>query len=112
MKTELPPQLETSAQTFPKVQIKYFGSIRVAVNKSEEELELASNTTAYQLLQNLTDVYGKSLRDEIFQDDGDGLRKDLMVTLNKTIVEHTSAAATGLHPGDEVGLYPLFLGGG
>ena len=97
---------------FPKVKVQYFGSIRAAAIKPEEEVGCAPNTSVYQLLQKLTGIYGEGFRGELFEESGEGFRRDLMVMLNGTIIERTSAANINLKGGDVLALFPLFLGGG
>lgn len=84
----------------------------MAAHKSEEEMELASDTTVYQLLQGLVETYGENFRSEIFQESGERLREDLIVTVNETIIKHVSAAEINLKPADVIALYPIFPGGG
>jgi len=103
---------EIGAESLLKVKIQYFGSIRMAAHKSEEKMEIASNSTVYQLLQGLVDLYGESFREEIFQESGEGLREDLMVTVNETIIKHVNTAEVNLKQADVIALYPLFPGGG
>ena len=103
---------EICTDTLPKVQVRYFGTIRLATHKSEEKMEIASNTTVYRLLQGLVNAYGDGFRGEIFQESGEMLREDLMVTVNEVLVKHTSVDEINLKPADVVALYPIFPGGG
>jgi len=100
------------AKVIPTIQIQYFGAIREAAKKPEEEMELGPNTTVQQLLQRLVGVYGEGFRGEIFDKSGDSLRDDLMLTVNGTVLSHASAIDTHLEPGDRLALFPIFPGGG
>lgn len=95
-----------------KIQIQYFGSIRVAVQKAEEEAELTAMVTVRQLLRRLVVMYGDALRAEIFEEGSESLRDDLMLTLNGAVLNHANAGDTVLSPGDKVALFPIFPGGG
>jgi len=100
-----------TALTETMVKIRFFGSIRVAVEKSSDDLDLFPDTTVYGLLRELSDIYGEDLHSELFDDSG-GLREDLMVTVNEAIVSHENAGEIRLNPGDTVALFPTFPGGG
>ena len=95
-----------------EIQIQYFGSIRAAAKKSEEKTEFAADTTIYHLLQKLASLYDDNFRGEIFDKDGEELRDDLMVTLNRVIVSHADALEIKLNSGDALALFPIFPGGG
>jgi len=102
-----------SDQTFPKIQVRFFGAIRVVINKVSAELDYIPDTTVSGLLHRLSDEYGNVFRDEVFDGKGPcGLRDDLMVTLNDMGVNHEKASETEVKPGDTVALYPTFPGGG
>jgi len=96
------------------IVIQYFGSIRAAAKKSEEKVKFAANTTLYRLLRQTVcfSENENNLRGEIFDESGEKLRDDLMVTLNGTIINHESAFETNLNPGDTLSLFPIFPGGG
>ena len=98
-------------QILPKIKVQYFGSVRAAVLKSEEDVGVGLNITAYQLLQKLADDYGENFREEIFEKKTN-LREDVTVTVNGKIIAHTEIAQTNLKPGDTVALFPTFPGGG
>ena len=100
------------SEVLPKVQTQYFGSIREAARKNGEDIDLISDTTAYQLLQKLAGDYGEDFRNEIFQGGGEILRDDLTVTVNGTIVSHTGTAGIKLKQGDVIALFSIFPGGG
>jgi molybdopterin converting factor small subunit len=93
------------------VYIHLFGSFREAAGTSEDEVELTSDPSIYGLLTELAGVYGERFRDALF--DGSGmLREDVMMTVNKVIINHADVTETVLCPGDEFALLPIFTGGG
>jgi len=100
------------AEAFVKVKILYFGSVRAAIGKSEEYMEIAPDITVHRLLEKLAGIYGEGLREEIFDGDGASLRDDLMITLNEAVIAREKLAGTGLKQGDNLALYPIFPGGG
>ena len=92
------------------IRIQYFGSIRDAACKKEEELEFLPGTTVFELLEGLCGRCGEALRGELM--DGGKLRSDVGVSLNGAMIWHAAARETLLRPGDVVALLPLFPGGG
>ena len=103
----------TLAEDALKIKIRFFGHIRVVAEISDCEMDYIPDTTVSGLLCLLTDKYGKVLRDELFDEKGlGGLRDDLMLTVNETIINHGKAAETEINPGDTIALYPTFPGGG
>ena len=103
---------DTNAETMHKVKLQYFGGIRRIVGKIEEDIELTSNITIFQLLGKLADIYGKEFEGEIFDKDRRSLKDDLMITVNKVVVDRNRLVEISLKPNDALALYPIFLGGG
>ena len=104
------PEHSRIADSFIHVKIQYFGTIRVAAGKGEEEFLFASNKDVSELLQELANHYGKDFHAEIFE--GSNLRADLMVTVNQAITPHETLAGLPIKQGDVVALFPIFPGGG
>ena len=95
------------------IHIQFFGSIRDAAAKVCDDMDLAAGTSVSALMQMLPAHYAPALRDELLDDSvPDGLRDDLMVTVNQAIVNHGQAGETILQPGDTVALFQTFPGGG
>ena len=96
------------------IGIQYFGSIRAAAKKSEEKVKFSADITIYRLLRQIACQHKNesNLQGEIFDESGENLRDDLMVTLNGKIINHESAFETNLNPGDTLSLFPIFPGGG
>jgi len=108
---------QTKKETFCDVQIRYFGAISVLTGKRDEVMVLPPNTSAYGLLQKLSDIHGVNFRDEIFADTGKDpcakdIREDLMVTINDKVVKHDDIAGIYLQSTDIMSLFPVFPGGG
>ena len=94
------------------IRIQYFGSIRAAAQKAEEDAAIAESITVLQLLQRLADVHGDGFGGEILAAGGTALRDDLTVMLNGTILKHEASGDSLLRPGDVLALFPIFPGGG
>ena len=94
----------------PKVRLSYFGAIRAAAGKPEEETEFLADTTVYQLLRNLAGIHGGVFLGEIFEKNE--FREDITITVNDMVVSHADLFKTILKPGDKLALLPIFPGGG
>jgi len=94
------------------IKMQYFGSIRFAAGKSQEECVISPDSTVYGLLQTLAQTHGKNFQNEIWDEGGESLRDDLMVTLNGAVMAHGDAGSTRPQPNDVLALYPIFPGGG
>ena len=95
-----------------KIKVQYLGPVRVVVNKREEEIELSLKATIYELLRKLSDVYGKTFEREVFEDNGENVRDDLIVTVNGKVIKQLDGVRTKVNLGDVVSLLPIFAGGG
>ncbi len=94
------------------VKVQYLGQIRVIANRNEEELQIPSNAMVKELLQKLSDMYGKDFVSEVFQEDGKNLRDDLTVAVNGMAIRQLDYLNTRLNQNDIVTLFPIFPGGG
>ena len=95
-----------------KIKVQYLGPVRVVVNKREEEIEISVKATIYDLLRKLSNVYGKTFEREVFEDNGENVRDDLIVTVNGKVIKQLDGMRTRLKLGDVVSLLPIFAGGG
>ena len=95
-----------------KVQLKFFGSIRAAAAKDEEEVYIHADSTVYELLQFLSRFYGNDFKGEIFSSNEGSLRDDLTISINGVIMEHLSIKTMKIIDSDIIALLPTFPGGG
>lgn len=97
----------------PLIKIQFFGSIRESAGKTSDEMHLAPDTNVSGLMRMLSEAYGNGVRGELLDENSPGgLRDDLMVTVNESIINHDKAADITVNPGDVIALYPTFPGGG
>ena len=95
------------------VPVGFFGSIRAAAGESGGEINIRPGATVYDLMQTISDTYGKKMSDELLDSKApSGLREDIMITVNEATINHINASGTLINAGDNVALYPMFLGGG
>ena len=96
-----------------KVPVKLFGSIRAAAGESGCEISILPGATVYDLMKAISGIYGEKMSDELLDSKAStGLREDLMITVNEATINHKNASAVAIKAGDNVALYPMFLGGG
>jgi len=93
------------------IRIQYFGSVRAAAGRPEDESP-AAGMSLYSLLLKLAGDYGEAFRGELLAAGGGKLRDDLTVTVNGAIISHEAAEEIVLRPGDTLALFPIFPGGG
>ncbi len=94
------------------VKVQYLGEVRVIVNKKEEEVEISPSATIQELMRKLSGAYGKVFDTEVFQEDSENLRDDLVVAVNGTAIRQLDSMSTRLKPNDTITLFPIFPGGG
>lgn len=88
------------------LNIQYFASIREAVNRSEEELELPRNVKSVQALIDYL-VSANPHFEAIFIEGGDSKAGKVLVAVNQTIVDRNHL----LSQNDEVAFFPPMTGG-
>jgi len=110
----IPPTTKNAhgSEPAPTVTVSLFGSIRAAAGRGSEAVEIASGCVFYELLRSLSRAYGNEFKYEIFQEGGDDLRDDLIVSINGVITEHSKLEDFQLFDGAAVSLLPNFSGGG
>ncbi len=95
-----------------KVKVEYLGEVKVIVSKKEEEWGISPETTVKELMRELSNTYGDRFDKEVFQDDGETPRDDLIIAINGTAIRRLDFMQTKLKQGDIVTLFPIFPGGG
>ena len=95
-----------------RVKIRYFASIRTAAGKSEEELAVPAGYTIYALLKLLSINYGEAFSEEVFRQTADGLRDDVIVSINGVITDCERVKNAMVADGSVIDLFTTFPGGG
>lgn len=102
----------TDKESSINAMVQYFGSVRTLTHLSEEEVEITSIYSVYELLHRLSDKYGEAFKNEVFQKDGKNLRDDITIAINGIFTEQTNIMKTMMESGDIITLFPVFPGGG
>jgi molybdopterin converting factor small subunit len=104
--------VSSNRESTNNIQIKYYGAIREAAGRIGDEALYAPELSVQGLLARFADVYGDGFRGEVFKENIDEFRDDLMLTVNEVVADRNSISDICLKPGDEIALFPLFPGGG
>jgi len=82
------------------IKVKFFSPIREIVKKEEEEIEIKKDFTVMDLLDELTDKYGKSFR-----------QIPCIILVNDRGINQLEGEGTRLKEGDLVTFLPMLSGG-
>jgi len=105
----LPQETVEEADTL-KVTVEYLEHIRsVARNKRSEEVELKRDATVSELLENLTEKYGRPFRETLYRLDAKNVRADIIILVNGQIPREPNE--TILESGDNIKIMPTISGG-
>jgi molybdopterin synthase sulfur carrier subunit len=91
------------------MRVKFFAYIRDYTGCKEAEVPYSA--TVRDLARVLSDLYGKKLRDELFDTDGESLSPTIIIMVNGRHVAHLGGIDTALKADDVVQIFPLVAGG-
>jgi len=94
-----------------KVKVEYLGFIKNLLRKRVEEIELSEGTSLQGLLSNLSNLYGKPFKKEIFEPGQEDVKTGFVVTVNGVLIGQLDGVETRLRNGDQVILMSLMSGG-
>lgn len=80
-----------------EVTVDYLGQVRVITGRKNEVVDVAAGATIKDLLQKLSTRYGDAFDQEVFQEDRQNPRDDMVVAINGTAIERI-LARKGLIP--------------
>lgn len=93
-----------------RVTVKFFTSLREIVGKKEEEFEFSKGTTIKELLRHLSETYGQSFREYIYNERG-RVKSHLQFLINGKSIETLKGFETKLEEGDKIAIIPPVGGG-
>lgn len=100
--------LDSVHDGFPRMVIRFFGSVRSVTGATELEADHAPATLG-ELLHLLSDQYGSEFRRWVL--DGEELSGSILIVVNGDDVRHRAGLATPLAAGDVVSILPIMAGG-
>lgn len=89
------------------IRVLFFATIRNLTR--ENQATVPSAATVRELIEALSERYGKAFRDEAFE--GNEVSGRLIVMVNGRSIAHTGGGSTPLSDGDTVAIFPLVGGG-
>lgn len=90
--------------------IKYFAYIRDYTGVKQTEWHDPVNDLA-DLLQQLSQKYGRQFRDAVFNETQTGLNEEIIILVNGRHVQHLGGIHTQLSPHDLIAIFPVVAGG-
>lgn len=81
------------------------------LHKGVEDFELGEGTSLQELLGNLSDLYGKPFKKEIFEPSQEDVKDGFVVTVNGVLIGQLEGVKTRLKNGDHIILMSLMSGG-
>ena len=95
-----------------KIELTYFGYLRVDFQKLSEMYLLPHNSKIQDLLIKLADKYGEIFKSHIFNPIIKTLKDDILININGIAIRQLQDLNTKLKNGDKIEFIPLFSGGG
>lgn len=95
-----------------KIDITYFGFLRVDFQKLSEMYLLPKNSKVHDLLIKLADKYGEIFNAHIFDPIIKTLKDDILININGVAIRQLQGLDTKLKNRDKIDFIPLFSGGG
>lgn len=95
-----------------RVQIKYFGFLKMDFHKKSENVQLPEKTKLFDLLLLLAERYGKKFKEYVFDPSGSAIKEWVVVLVNGKPSRQLQGLVTELNSGDLVAVMPIVSGGG
>ena len=94
-----------------KVKVHYLGFIRKLINQSEDEFELEEGTSLADLLNQISNMYGKAFQKEVYEPGLKDVKMGFVITVNGVLMGQLHGVDTQLNNGDNIILMSLMSGG-
>lgn len=94
-----------------RVKMRYLGSVGIALDKREEEIDISGTATLSDLLEKLAEKYGEKLKNEVLQPGRTDIGVGYMTMVNGVLISRLQDVQTKLKPGDTIVLMPTISGG-
>ena len=94
-----------------KVKVHYLGFIRKLINQSEDDFELKEGASLADLLNEISNVYGKAFQKEVYEPGLKDVKMGFVITVNGVLMGQLQGVDTRLNTGDNIILMSLMSGG-
>jgi MoaD family protein len=93
-----------------KVTVHYISLVKSYTNKSQEDINLQQKTQLSDLLDKITETYGKSFI-EVYDPNKKEMKTTFVAMVNGVLMDQLSGLKTELKEGDSIILMSLMTGG-
>jgi molybdopterin converting factor small subunit len=94
-----------------KVRVNYLGLVKTYTKKSQDDIELNQDAKLVDLLEKLSNSFGKPFNPEIYDPAKRDVKAMFTVMVNGIIMGQLSGVETPLRDGDSIIIMPLMTGG-
>ena len=95
-----------------QVKVEYLGHIRHMLgSEREEEVEIEDGALVADLLETLSDKYGESFKETVYEPSSKDVKANFMATVNGYLLNQLNGLKTKLRQGDHIILMPVISGG-
>jgi len=93
-----------------RVTVKFFTALREIVGKKEEEFEFSKGTTIKEVLRHLSESYGRTFKEYIYNEKG-RIKSHLEFLINGKSITTLQGFETKVKDGDKIAIIPPVGGG-
>jgi molybdopterin converting factor small subunit len=94
-----------------QVKVHYISLVKTYTNKSQEEITLNENANLSQLLDQISQIYGKQFTQEVYDPNKKEMKSTFVAMINGVLMDQLKGTNTPLKNGDNVILMSLMTGG-
>jgi MoaD family protein len=94
-----------------QVKVHYIGLIKSYTNTSQDEFELSKGTLLSELLDKISEDYGKKFIQEVYDPIKKEMKASFVVMVNGVLIDQLKGVNTPLKESDSVILMSLVTGG-
>ena len=94
-----------------QVKVHYISLVKTYTNKSQEEITLNENANLSQLLDQISQIYGKQFTQEVYDPNKKEMKSTFVAMINGVLMDQLKGTNTTLKDGDSIILMSLMTGG-
>jgi MoaD family protein len=94
-----------------QVKVHYISLVKSYTNKSQEEINLPNGSILSELLDQISEIYGKQFQDEVYNPIKKEMKSTYVTMVNGVLMDQLQGIKTPLKNGDNIILMSLMTGG-